>query len=77
MTWDPLVRCTWITPDPDICYEGSKHLKESVLVRMVADQVSRGRGSKGRFYYSAMIEQVAMSATRDWAVMLPEREQFL
>lgn len=43
---------------------------------MVADQVSRGRGSEGSFYYSAMMERVTMSTTNDWAMMLLELEQF-
>lgn len=57
--------------DPEVCYKGSRHLKESILVSMVAGQVSRDRGSKGSFYYP-----VTMSAASDWAVMLLEREKF-
>ena len=76
MTWDPLYLYVDHICPRSFVTKGSRHLKESILARVVADQVSRGRGSKGSFYYSAMMEQMAMSATSDWAVIMQEMEQF-
>ena len=75
------IRCNWVRSDSEVCDKRNRHFKEPVPARLVADQVSRGRGSEYSFHYLAWCNGVVapgvvtMSIPSDLAVTLP-LEQF-